>query len=149
MRPAPQPGHLPDWMAQHRNQPLSQQERLLRQEPGFSRLNPGEQQRQIDQLHRLNAMPEAQRDRRLARAEALERLTPSERMQVNQSARQLAAMPADRQAMVRRAFQDLRGVPVEQRGTILNSARYASSFTPQERGVLGNLLRVEPYEPPR
>jgi len=99
-------------------------------------------------LHRLNQMPEAQRDRRLARAENFERLSPAEQMQVRQSSSHLATLPPDRQAMVRRAFQDLQGVPVEQRETMLNSARYNATFSPQERGILSNLLRIEPYAPP-
>ena len=150
VRPNPQaPGHLPQWMAQHQNLPVGQQERLLRQEPGFNRLSPGEQQRQIQQLHQLNQMPQAQRDRRLARAEAIERLSPEERSQVRDSFSRLATLPPDRQGMVRHAFQDLRGVPVDQREIMLNSARYNATFTPQERGILSNLLRVEPYEGPR
>jgi len=135
-------------MAQHHNLPLDQQEHLLRQEPGFNRLSPGEQQRAVQQLHQLNQMPDAQRQRRLAWAENLERLSPAERMQVNQASHQLSAMPADRQAMVRHAFQDLRGVPIDQRQTILSSARYSATFSPEERNVLSNLLRVEPYEAP-
>jgi Protein of unknown function (DUF3106) len=150
MRANPQAaGHLPQWMAQHQNLPVGQQERLLRQEPGFNRLSPGDQQRQVQQLYRLNQMPEAQRQRRLARAEAFERLSPMEQMQVRQSSSRLATLPPDRQIMVRRAFQDLRGVPIDQRETMLNSARYNAIFSPQERGVLSNLLRVEPYEGPR
>jgi Protein of unknown function (DUF3106) len=139
-------GHLPQWMAQHQNLPVGQQERLLRQEPGFNRLNPGDQQRAIQQLHQLNDLPEAQRQRRLAWNEAVERLSPVEQNQVRQSSRQLATLPPDRQAMVRRAFQDLRGVPMDQRETMLNSARYSAAFSYQERGILSNLLRVEPYE---
>ena len=150
MRPNPQAaGHLPQWMAQHQNMPVGQQERLLRQEPGFNRLSPDQQQRQVQQLYRLNQMPEAQRDRRLARAEAIERLSPEERAQVRDSSSRLATLPPDRQAMVRRAFRDLGAVPVGQRETMLNSARYNATFTPQERGILSNLLRVEPYEGPR
>jgi hypothetical protein len=145
----PQAGsHLPEWMAQHQNLPVGQQEKLLRQEPGFNRLNPGQQQREIQQLHQLNQLPEAQRDRRLARAENFERLSPTEQMQVRQSSRQLSVLPPDRQTLVRRAFQDLRGVPVDQRDTVLNSARYRQAFSPEERGILSNLLRVEPYEGP-
>ena len=94
-------------------------------------------------------MSEGQRDRRLARAEALERLSPAQQAQVKQSSRDLVALPPDRQAVVRRAFQDLRGVPTEQRDTILNSARYNATFSPQERGILSNLLRIEPYDGPR
>jgi hypothetical protein len=136
-------------MAQHQNMPVGQQERLLRQEPGFNRLSPADQQHQVQQLYRLNQMPPAQRERRLARAENFERLSPSEQMQVRQSSNRLTTLPQDRQIMVRRAFRDLRGVPIDQRQTILNSARYNAVFSPQERGILSNLLRVEPYEGPR
>jgi Protein of unknown function (DUF3106) len=150
MRATPQPqGHLPQWMAQHQNMPVGQQERLLRSEPGFNRLNQGDQQRAIQRLRQMNEMPEAQRQRFLARNENLERLSPAQRMQVNDSARQLKGLPPDRQTLVRGAFRDLRGVPMDQRQTMLNSARYSSQFTPQERGILGNLLSVEPYEAPR
>ena len=149
VRPNPNPqaaGHLPQWMAQHQNMPAAQQERLLRQEPGFNRLTPAQQQHQVQQLYRLNQMPSDQRDRRLARAENFERLSPMEQMQVRQSSSRLATLPPDRQMMVRRAFRDLRGVPVDQRETMLNSARYNATFSPQERGILSNLLRVEPYD---
>lgn len=150
VRPNPRvQGHLPEWMAEHQNLPISQQDRLLRQEPGFNRLSPADQQRQIQELHRLNQMPEAQRERRLARAEAFERLSPGEQMQVRQSARELQNLPPDRQSVVRRAFQDLRGVPMDQRQIMLNSARYSATFSPQERNILSNLLRVEPYQQPR
>jgi hypothetical protein len=30
---------------------------------------------------------------------------------------------------------------------VLNSSRYQGVFTPDERGVLSDMLRVEPYEP--
>jgi hypothetical protein len=94
-------------------------------------------------------MPDGQRERVLSRNEAIERLSPQDRMRLNQSAQRLATMPADRKALVRRAFQDLRSVPLEQRETVLNSARYQGVFSPEERGVLSDFLRVEPYEAAR
>jgi hypothetical protein len=30
---------------------------------------------------------------------------------------------------------------------VINSARYGQNFSPGERNILTNLLRVEPYEP--
>jgi hypothetical protein len=143
------PGHLGAWLNEHRNVPLQDQERMLRTDPNFTRLPPGEQQRLVQQLHQVNTMPEQQRDRRLARAENLERLSPQERMQVNQSARRFTMLPADRQAVMKNAFRDLRSVPPEQRGMVLNSARYQSQFSPEERGMLSDMLKVEPYEAPR
>jgi hypothetical protein len=65
---------------------------------------------------------------------------------VHASSAALAGMAPDRQRMVGRAFNDLRQIPPEQRGKILNSARFSNTFTPEERHVLGSLLSIEPYE---
>lgn len=143
------PGHLEDWLSRHQNVPVQDQERMLKSDPSFNHQAPAQQQREVQQLHQLNQMPEAQRDRRLARNEMLERLSPEERMSINRSGREWAALPADRQGMMKRAFQDLRGVPLDQRQTVLNSARYQGAFSPQERNILSNFLRVEPYQPPQ
>lgn len=142
-------GHLGAWLNEHRGVPVQQQEQMLRRDPSFSRLPQSDQQRLMRQLNRVDQMPEAQRERRLARAEALERLSPQDRTQVNMAARRWATMPAGRQTLMRQAFRDLRGVPPDQRATVLNSERYRNAFTPEERGVLSDVLRVEPYEPPR
>jgi hypothetical protein len=32
---------------------------------------------------------------------------------------------------------------------VLNSSRYQNAFSPEERSVLSDMLRVEPYEPPQ
>lgn len=122
---------------------------MLRSDPSFKRLNPADQQRVVRQLHQVNQMPEEQRQRRLARAEMLERLSPREQMQVTLSAHRLDALPADRRALMGSAFRDLRGVPLDQRQTVLNSSRYQGVFTPGERTILSDMLRVEPYQPPR
>jgi hypothetical protein len=120
---------------------------VLRGDPSFRRLPAAEQQRLIQQLHQVNQLPGPEQQRRLGRAEMIERLSPQERMQINLSARRWAALPPDRQAMVKRAFQDLRRVPLDQRQTVLNSSRYQGVFTSEERGILSDLLRVEPYQP--
>ena len=71
-------------------------------------------------------------------------------MQVNQSMRTLNAMPPDRQTVVRRAFQDLRGVPIDQRQTMLNSARYNATFLPRRRPrrSIQSAKSGEPYQEP-
>jgi hypothetical protein len=143
---APQ-GHLGDWLNQHQNVPVQDQERMLRNDPSFKRLPSGDQQRLTQQLRQVDQMPEQQRDRRLARNEMLEHMSPEQRMSINRSGRQWAALPQDRQTMMKRAFQDLRGVPLDQRQTVLNSARYQGTFSPEERGILSDFLRVEPYQP--
>jgi hypothetical protein len=122
---------------------------MLRSDPTFNRLTPIDQQRVVRQLHQVNQMPDEQRERRLARAETLERMSPQERMQVSNSARRWAAQPQDRQALMKTAFRDLRAVPLDQRQTVLNSDRYKGVFSPEERGILSDMLRAEPYQPQR
>ncbi len=121
---------------------------MLRSDPSFKRLAPSDQQRLTQQLRQVDRMPEQQRDRRLARNEMLERLSPTERMSIARSGRQWTTLPQDRQTLMRRAFNDLRGVPLDQRQTVLNSERYRNNFSPEERGILSDFLRVEPYQPP-
>jgi hypothetical protein len=146
---ASQPGHLGAWLNQHSNAPTQEKERMLRSEPSFSRLPSGEQQRLMQQLHQVDNLNDQQRQRRLARANALEHLSPQERMGLNRSNQSFSTLPANRQALMKHAFQDLRSVPLDQRQTVLNSSRYQGTFSPQERGILSDFLRVEPYEPQR
>lgn len=141
------PGHLGSWLNQHSNLPVQTQQKLLQSDPSFKRLPSTDQQRVLNQLQQVDKLPDQERQRRLARAETLERMTPQERTQLNQSSRDLSALPADRQTLVKRAFRDLRAVPLDQRQTVLNSERYRGQFSPQERGILTNLLRAEPYQP--
>ena len=58
------PGHLGAWLNTHRNVPVPQQQQMLRNDPSFRRLPQGEQQRLMNQLNRVNQMPDAQRQRR-------------------------------------------------------------------------------------
>jgi hypothetical protein len=145
----PPAGHLGDWLNQHRNLPVQDQERVLRNDPSFTHLPAQDQQRLMQQLHQVNQLPEEQRQRRLARAEIIEHLSPQERMQINLSSRRWAALPVDRQTLMKGAFRDLRAVPLEQRQMVLNSSRYQGVFSPEERGILSDMLRAEPYEPAR
>jgi hypothetical protein len=70
-------------------------------------------------------------------------------MRVDLSGRRMLTLPPDRQAQMKSAFRDLRAVPLDQRQTVLNSGRYQGAFSPEERGILSDLLRVEPYQPAR
>jgi hypothetical protein len=147
MRAIVPPGHLADWLNQHRNLPPAQQEQLLLRDPYFLRLNPTEQRKVLDQLHRIGNMNDDERSLRLARAEAIERLSPQDKMQVNASAQRMLQLPEDRRQMLRKAFRDLRAVPPGDRDMVLSSAYYRTTFSPAERIILHDLLRVEPYVP--
>ena len=85
----------------------------------------------------------------VATAATASRMSPQGQMQVRQAGRRFMALPPNRQAIVKSAFQDLRSVPLDRHGIVLNSARYQNQFSPNERDFLYNLLCAEPYEPPR
>ncbi len=139
--------HLPEWLHQHQNLTLGQQQEALRHEPGFASLPAGQQQRLMERLQMLDHHTPEQRARILARMENMERLSPEQRAEVRGAAQALQQMPPDRQRVVRRAFRSLRDLPPDQRGSALRAPEYAGQFTPQERTVLSNLLAVEPYQP--
>jgi hypothetical protein len=122
---------------------------MLRSDPNFNHLPAAQQQRLVGQLHQMGQMSDPQRQRRLARSEALEHLSAQDRMSLNRSNQAFSSLPANRQTMVKHAFQDLRSVPLDQRQTVLNSNRYQGAFSPEERGILTDFLRIEPYEAPR
>jgi len=65
---------------------------------------------------------------------------------VSNSTAQLRSLPPDRQVPLRRAFRDLRDLPPAQRQQMLNSSEFQGQFSAQERGILSNLLTVEPYQ---
>jgi hypothetical protein len=148
-RPGPPQGaHLGQWMQQHGTMSTADQQRALRNEPGFNKLPAQTQQRMMERLNRLNGMPEPQRDRVIARGEEMERMSPQQRGDVRNAMGQLSSLPQDRRRAVARTFRDLRGMPIAERNALLNSPQYREQFTDEERGTLGNLLAVSPLLPP-
>jgi hypothetical protein len=79
----------------------------------------------------------------------MERLSPQQQQAVRSSAARLGQLPPSRQQIVKEAIKSLRDIPPGQRQSELYSPRYASQLTPEERGIVGNLLTVESYHPPQ
>jgi hypothetical protein len=144
--PSARTQHLADWLQTHQHLAPADQQKALQQEPGFKNLPPAQQQRLMTRLQDLNNKTPQQRQRTLDRVEVWERMSPAQKQQVTNSTAQLRALPADRQVPLRRAFRDLRDLPPAQRQQMLNSSQYQGEFSAQERGILNNLLTVEPYQ---
>jgi Protein of unknown function (DUF3106) len=147
--PQPEREHLGQWLRQHQNMSLAEQERALRTEPGFNRLPPARQQRLLERLQQLDAMPPGRRERMLERLETWERLSPEQRQQVRAGIIEVHQMPFDRQMMMHRAVRDLSEFPESQRGEILNSPEFRRHYSDYERQVLATLMMAQPYEPLR
>lgn len=145
----PKQEHLGQWMDRHSNLPLAEQQRALENEPGFRDLPPQTQQAVRNRLTQLNNMTPEQRRRMIEHTEAMEHLTPQQREQVRAATEQYQGLPDGRRRLVARAFRDLREMPPPQRQALMNSDRFRSQFSDQERNTLSSLLAVEPYIPVR
>jgi hypothetical protein len=139
--------HLAEWMSQHSNLTVDQQQQALDREPGFRDLPAQTQERMHERLSQLNAMTPEQRQRLLAHNEIMERLNPDQRAQVRGAMQELGALPEDQRRAVARSFRELRELPPDQRAAAMNSDRY-TWMNPAQRATMNNLLRVEPMLPP-
>jgi hypothetical protein len=147
VRAAQNQDHLQQWMENHKNLSLPDQQRALQNEPGFRELPPETQQRELNQLQRLYNMPQPQRDRTLERNEILEHMSAPQAQQYRGAVQTFAAMPPDRRRVMARAILDLREMPPDQREQVIGSQRFGAQFSDGERSTIRTLLSVEPYPP--
>jgi hypothetical protein len=137
----PRAQHLEQWMENHKNLSLEEQQRALQNEPGFRELPPQVQQRQINTLARLYAMDPQQRERILNRVEGLERLNPEQQQQWDRAVlQQLNAVAPPRRRLMTRAIIDLRAMPPDQRQQVIDSPAFAAQFSPDERETIRTVL---------
>lgn len=136
--------HLGQWLEQHRDLSPQEQERALRNEPGFNRLPTAQQNKLLLRLQQLNAMPPQQRRRMLDRIEALEKLSPQERARIRNVLQEVGKLPPEKRSMMRQAFHTLSPLPEEQREVMLNSPEYKNQFSDHQRQLLEMLLRIQP-----
>jgi hypothetical protein len=142
-----QPGpRLGDWLREHQNLAPDQQEKLLQSDPGFKRLPAERQAKMLENLRKFNSLPPQQQQRILNRMDFMESLTPQQREQIRQSQQTLQGLPQDRQIMIHKALRHLRQMDPQQRQEVLNSDRFKSMFSDQERGILGQLAAINPPE---
>ena len=139
--------HLIDWMTQHSNLSLQQQQQALEQEPGFRDLPVETQQRYLNRLAQLGAMNPQRREQLLARNEVMGQLTPEQRAQVRGALGQLGALPQDQRRAVAETFRLLRDLSPDQRFAALNSGHGGPPLNPAQRSVLEDLLTVAPILP--
>jgi hypothetical protein len=140
--------HAGEWLRKYKDVPPQQQEKVLENDPEFRRLSPERQQMLRERLQRFNNLPPQQQQRILSRMETWEHLTPEQKQQARQIAGRFQALPPSRRAMLRNAINELREVPPGQREQMIDSERFKSQFTPEERGILHSVdqLPLAPAE---
>jgi hypothetical protein len=142
--------HGGDWLRTHRELPLQEQQKALQSDPQFRKLPPQQQQRLENRLQNFNSLPPQEQQRRLNRIETWEHLTPQQKTQARQLASQWQQLAPQRRQMMKTAIGDLRAMPPEQRERVLDSPRFKSMFSEQERGMLRDTtkLPLAPAQPP-
>lgn len=140
-RPQPR-GHAGDWLRRYKDMPPAEQERELQNDPAFQRLSPERQQQLRQRLQHFSNLPPQQQLRMLNRMETWEHLTPEQKQQARQIFGQMRQLPPDRQRQVTTAVRDLRAMPPDQREQVINSPRFKSMFSDQEREMMRGATRL-------
>jgi len=135
-------GHAGDWLRQYKDLSPAEQERALQKDPAFKHLPPAQQQILRNRLQHFSNLPPQQQLRMLNRMDTWEHLTPEQKNQARQVFSQMRQLPPDRQRMVTTAVRDLRAMPADQRERIINSDRFKSMFSDQERQMMLGATRL-------
>jgi uncharacterized protein DUF3106 len=146
-QPHPGGGHAGDWLRRYRGLSPSEQERALQSDPAFRHLSPERQQLLRQRLQHFASLPPEQQQRMLNRMETWEHLTPGQKQQAREVFGRMQQLPPDRRRMVTTAVRDLRAMPSDQREQIIDSRRFKSVFSPEERDIMRGATRL-PLAPP-
>jgi hypothetical protein len=122
--------------------PPDQREKALENDPGFKRLPPDRQAALRERLRNFNNQTPEQQRRILDRAKFMASLTDEQQHVIRQSNRQLQTLPSERQVMVHKALRHLRQMDPQERQQVLNSDRFKSTFSDEERGILTKLSAI-------
>ena len=139
--------HAGDWLRKYKDVPPAQQQKALESDPQFRNLPPDRQERLKQRLQRFNSLPPERQQRILNRMETWEHLTPEQQQKVRDAFGRFRSLPPDRQSMVRSAVRDLQQMNPEDRQRVLNSDKFKSMFTDNERETLNEMSQL-PLAPP-
>jgi hypothetical protein len=134
---APRPGK---WLQRHWNDSPQQQQRELHSDDDFKKLSPEQRQRLEERLKQFNSLSPEQKERVARRFKALESMPPEKRELLQSSLQQFRQAPDDRRRAMRHAWNNLRQMPPDQQEQVMNSDRFRSTFSDQERSTLKGLL---------
>src|SRR5229473_1141734 len=135
--PQNQPGHAGNWLRRYKDLPPAQQRRALENDSQFRKLPPEHQARLQNRLQHFSNLPPQQQEHVLNRMETWEHLTPDQKQHARQLFQQFRQLPPDRRQAVNRAIRGMRDLTPEQRDRLIDSNEYKSTFSPQERRLLG------------
>ena len=135
-------GHAGDWLRRYKDLPPDQQQKALDNDPQFKNLPPEQQQQLRDRLQRFSSLPPDKQQRILNRMQTWDYLTPDQKQQARGLFQQLQQLPPQRRQKVQTAIEDLRAMPPAQRQQVIDSQKFKSQFSPEERGLLNGISQL-------
>ncbi len=138
--------HRGDWLRKYMTLPPEQQEKQLRNDPGFRSLPPERQNHLLQRLREFNSRSPEQKAQILNRMETFEHMSPQQQQQARDLFNQYRSLPEDQRNKVSQAYQRLRGLPPSARNDMLNSDEFRNNYTEQQRQLLRGMtdLNVGP-----
>jgi len=110
----------------------------------ISKLPPERQERVRQRLQEYDRMPPAQKERLQRQWERLSELPPERQQQVRQSMRDFTQQPQERRQAMRRQLVQVQAMNPEERRAYFNSPEFKSQFSPDEQGIMKNMIEVLP-----
>lgn len=133
-----------DWLREHKDLPLDQQEKLLESDPNFKKLSADHQAALKERLRKFNSLSPEQRERALQRMEFMSRLTQDQRKELRDASRKMQTLPPERRILIHKELRHLREMDPHQRAQTLQSDQFRSTFSPQEQSILQQLSSMTP-----
>ncbi len=134
--------HAGDWLRRYKDLPPDQQEKALANDPEFQRLSPERQERLRQRLRTFNTLPPEQQRRILERMETWEHLTPDQKDKARNLFHRIRQLAPERRRAVMKAVRQLRSMPPAQRQQTIDSQGFKSSFSDEERDLLGDIAEL-------
>lgn len=145
---AQKPGRrMGDWLQNHQDLPLDQQEKLLENDPSFKKLPADRQAALKERLQKFNSLSPERRERALQRMRFMASLSQEQRKEIREANQQLQKLPQNRRVMVHAAVRHLRRMPLQERQQTLQSDSFRNTFSPQEQNILKQLASIESSVP--
>lgn len=139
--------HAGDWLRKYKDVPPGQQQKALENDPQFRSLPAERQERLKQRLQRFSSLPPDRQQRILNRMETWEHLTPEQQDKARDVWHKFRQLPENRQDTFRSAVRDLQQMSPQDRQRALNSNRFKSTFTENERDMLNEMSQL-PLAPP-
>lgn len=139
--------HAGDWLRKYKDVPPAQQQKALEGDPQFRSLPAERQERLKQRLQRFSSLPPDRQQRILNRMETWEHLTPEQQDKARDVWHKFRQLPENRQDTFRSAVRDLQQMSPQDRQRALNSDRFKTTFTENERDMLNEMSQL-PLAPP-